>query len=281
MSEQAPRQAQRLALGVEYDGSAYSGWQRQSAAGNQGPNEVATVQKELEAALSAVANHAVTVTCAGRTDAGVHATAQVVNFDCAVDRGEKAWVRGVNSLLPRSVRARWVRPVTEDFSARFSALARRYHYLIYTRAESSAILHGRVSHVPYALDVDAMHHGAQALLGEQDFSSFRAAGCQSATAQRNVQRVSVTRHGDFVLLDIQANAFLQHMVRNIAGSLIEIGRGRAPTEWIGELLHLKDRTAAAMTASPQGLYLAEVIYPAECGLPEGVQPPPFFALSQS
>lgn len=277
MSADAPHTPHRLALGIEYDGSVYSGWQRQSAAGSQKGDPVATVQQELECALSRVAAHPVVVTCAGRTDAGVHATSQVVNFDCAIDRGEQAWIRGVNSLLPRSIRVRWVRTVASDFSARFSALARRYHYLIYNRRESSAILHGRVTHCPHSLNVEAMHCAAQALLGEQDFSSFRAAGCQSTTAQRNVHTVSVKRRGPFVLIDIQANAFLQHMVRNIAGSLLEIGRGRASIEWISELLALRDRSAAAMTAAPDGLYLVEVLYPSSCGLPEGVEPPPFFS----
>ena len=279
MSAEASTAFHRLALGLEYDGSAYSGWQRQSAAGSLHGEPVATVQQELERALSSVAAHPVAVTCAGRTDAGVHATSQIVNFDCEIDRGEQAWVRGVNSLLPRSIRVRWVRAVDSDFSARFSALARRYHYLIYNRRESSAILHGRVTHIPHSLDVEAMHSAAQALLGERDFSSFRAAGCQSTTAQRDVHKVSVTRHGEFILIDIHANAFLQHMVRNIAGSLLEVGRGRAPIDWIAELLALKDRTAAAMTAAPDGLYLVEVLYPSACGLPRGGEPPPFFQLT--
>ena len=166
----------RIALAIEYDGSRYNGWQRQSAAGSKGNTSVVTVQQEVEKALSTVAAQTVSVTCAGRTDAGVHATSQVVHFECAQDRGEKAWTRGVNSLLPRSIRVLWAREVDNGFNARFSAEARRYHYVIYTRKQASAILEGRVTHIPFKLDVEAMDSAAQALLGEQDFTSFRAAG---------------------------------------------------------------------------------------------------------
>lgn len=278
MTEASDTASVRIALGIEYDGAQFSGWQRQNPAGSITGDAVATVQQELEAALSTVAAHRVAVTCAGRTDAGVHATTQVVHFDCAIDRGVKAWTRGVNSLLPRTVRVVWARAVAADFNARFSALARRYHYAIYRRRQASAILSGRVTHCPFELDVDAMHRAAQALVGERDFSSFRAAGCQSSTPNRNVHGVSVSAQGEFVLLDIEANAFLQHMVRNITGSLLAIGRGQEDEAWIGELLELRDRRRAAMTAPPDGLYLVQVRYPESCGLPTEVMPPPFLRL---
>lgn len=267
--------ASHIALGVEYDGSGFCGWQRQSAAGSSTLDAVPTVQQELERALSQVAAHEVRVTCAGRTDAGVHATSQTINFTCPVDRGEKAWTQGVNSLLPRSVRVQWARPVDAEFNARFSALSRRYHYVLYRRKQASAILDRRVTHYPYALDVEAMDGAAQALLGEQDFTSFRAAGCQSKTPNRNVHYVSVRAIGDFVVIDIQANAFLQHMVRNITGSLLAIGRGQQDQRWLAELLEMRDRSRAAMTAPADGLYLVGVSYPDSTGLTEGVVPPPF------
>lgn len=266
----------RIALAVEYNGSGFSGWQRQAAAGSRSDCPVATVQQEVEQALSQVAAHPVAVTCAGRTDAGVHATSQVVHFDCEIDRGEKAWTRGVNSLLPRSVRILWARTVDQGFNARFSATARRYHYVIYRRQQASAILSGSVTHCPFVLDVGAMNEAAQSLLGEQDFTSFRAAGCQSNTPFRNVHKVSVTEHGEFVLIDIEANAFLQHMVRNIAGSLMVIGRGQQSVQWVSELISARDRSCAAMTAAPDGLYLVQVLYPESLGLPVDVRPPPFF-----
>jgi tRNA pseudouridine38-40 synthase len=283
LSEQDSSAGQfRIALVIEYDGSSFSGWQRQSAAGVECSSTVATVQQEVERALSRVAAHSVSVTCAGRTDAGVHATCQVVHFDCKQNRGEKAWTRGVNSLLPRSVRVLWAREVGEEFNARFTAEARRYNYVIYTRNQASAILDGRVTHVPFKLDVEAMNSAAQALVGEQDFTSFRAAGCQSSTPYRNVHKVRVSEHCGFVLVDIEANAFLQHMVRNIVGSLLVIGRGLKPVTWIRELLELRNRCEAAMTAPPHGLYLVQVMYPLAYGLPGGLVTPPFIALdSQS
>lgn len=279
LSEQDPAKGQcRIALAIEYDGASFSGWQRQTSAGVAGDSAVATVQQEVEKALSKVAAHSVSVTCAGRTDAGVHATSQVVHFDCKQNRGEKAWTRGVNSLLPRSIRVLWAREVGEGFNARFTAQARRYHYVIYTRKQASAILDGRVTHVPFELDVEAMNSAAQSLVGEQDFTSFRAAGCQSSTPNRNVHKVVVSAHRDFVLVDIEANAFLQHMVRNIVGSLLVIGRGLKPVTWIRDLLELRNRCEAAMTAAPHGLYLVQVIYPAAYGLPAGAKAPPFVAL---
>lgn len=260
---------QRIALAIEYDGSEYSGWQRQASP------ELPTIQSSLEKALSQIANHEVTTTCAGRTDAGVHGCCQIVHFDAQVNRGKKAWTQGVNSLLPYSVRVRWAQEVTADFHARFSATARRYFYVIHVNKIPSAILKNKVTHIGYDLNIEAMDIAAGDLLGEQDFSSFRAAGCQSKSANRNITRAKVFQQGPFLILDIEANAFLQHMVRNIVGALLEVGREERETDWISELISLKDRTAAGATAPPHGLYLAGVRYPEEFLLPQSMFLPLF------
>ncbi len=250
----------RIAGGIEYDGGAYSGWQKQKS-----PQQN-TVQQHIESALSKIADHEVLVTCAGRTDAGVHATCQVVHFDCKIDRGAKAWTEGVNSLLPKTIRARRATEQPPEFHARFSAPARRYFYLLYTQDSESAILHSRATYLRQSLDAQKMHAAAQHLLGERDFTSFRAAGCQSKTAMRNVMHANCYREGGFLIFDVKANAFLQHMVRNIMGSLIQVGSGAQEPEWIADLLAQKDRTVAAQTAPPDGLYLMGVEYPAHFGL---------------
>lgn len=257
----------RIALGIEYDGAAHFGWQRQ--------REVPSVQEYLEKALSVVANTPVEVQCAGRTDAGVHATGQVVHFDCDAIRPERAWTLGVNANLPDSVAVTWCKEVEDDFHARFSATHRRYRYVIYNAKLRPAILHSGVTHVHRELDAEKMHEAAQALLGEQDFTSFRASLCQSKTPFRNVTHVNVSRQGAYVIIDIRANAFLHHMVRNITGSLIEIGAGEKPVEWIAQLLPMKDRSAAAATAKPNGLYLVHVTYPDMYGLPSSPLGPLF------
>ncbi len=267
--ESASAAPHRIALTLEYDGGAFNGWQRQLAPA------VSTIQQEVESALSRIADHPVSVICAGRTDAGVHATCQVIHFDSAIDRGEKAWVMGANSLLPRTVRILSATAVQPDFHARFSAQSRRYLYLIYQRQIASAIMHKRVTHVPQLLDVEAMNTAAQSLLGEQDFTSFRAAGCQSKSSFRNVMRAEVSRRGAFVIFDIQANAFLQHMVRNIVGALLEVGGGRQDSTWIAQLLAQRDRTLAAITAPPDGLYLVQVGYPEHYDIPAGAVRPGF------
>lgn len=262
-------QSARIALGVEYNGRQFAGWQR------QGAPELPTVQACLEEALAYIADHPVRVHCAGRTDAGVHATGQVVHFDCAIDRGERAWLRGTNSRLPDSIRVIWARPVAPEFHARFSALARRYLYLLYCNPVAPAIGSGLVTTVPWVLDVAAMHKAGQYLLGEHDFSAFQAAGCQSATPNRCVHWLRVYSHHRFVVVDVQANAFLQHMVRNLVGMLLQIGQGLRAPEWSRELLRGRDRTQGAVTAPADGLYLVQVTYPDAFGVPAAALGPAF------
>lgn len=249
----------RIALGVEYDGAAHFGWQRQ--------NNVPSVQGYLEKALSNVANTHIAVQCAGRTDAGVHATGQIVHFDFDGERPERAWTMGVNTNLPDSIAVTWVKNVSDEFHARFSATHRRYRYVIYNAALRPAILLNGVTHEYQPLDANRMHEAAQAVLGEQDFTSFRASHCQSKTPYRNVTHVSVYRQGRYVIVDIRANAFLHHMVRNIVGSLIKVGCGEQPIGWIAALLQARDRKQAAATAKPNGLYLVDVAYPDHFELP--------------
>lgn len=249
----------RIALGIEYDGAQFFGWQRQ--------RDVATVQECLEAALTQVANHKVDVFCAGRTDAGVHGTGQVVHFDTESVRGERGWTMGINANLPDAIAVTWMKEVPDDFHARFSATARRYKYVIYNEKLRPGILNKGLSHYHMPLNADDMQQAAQCLLGENDFSSFRAAQCQSNSPNRFVHFVNVTRKGSYIVIDIKANAFVHHMVRNIAGSLIAVGKGDKPIEWMAEVLAKKDRTQAAETAKPNGLYLIDVDYPEEFNLP--------------
>lgn len=249
----------RLAACVEYDGSAYAGWQWQPHA--------PSVQGALESALGFVADHPVSAVCSGRTDAGVHAVGQIVHFDSDAQRPPHAWVFGTNSRLPEDISLRWVRPVPHDFHARYTALAREYRYLIWDHPARSALFAGRAALCRQRLDAAAMHEAGQALLGEHDFSAFRAAGCQSNTPWRRIERIQVSRHGDFVMIQVRANAFLHHMVRNLAGSLMIIGRGLCPVGWARELLEGADRTAAGPTAPARGLYLWRVFYPDEYDLP--------------
>ena len=249
----------KIALGIEYDGSGYFGWQRQQ--------HVDSVQQRLESALSVIANEPIAVFCAGRTDAGVHATGQVIHFETTAQRAEGAWTMGVNSHLPDNIAVRWAKSVDDSFHARFSATARRYRYIIYNHRYRPAILAKGVSHYYLPLNEKLMHQAAQYLLGENDFSSFRAAQCQSRTPWRNVHHIAVTRQGEYVIVDIKANAFVHHMVRNIVGSLLEVGAGNQPPQWIDELLKAKDRTQAAATAKPEGLYLVQVDYPLEYQIP--------------
>ena len=251
----------RIACRIEYDGSRYHGWQAQPHL------DVATVQEDLERGLAAVADQAVRVHCAGRTDTGVHGFGQVIHFDAPVARSGKSWVLGSNANLPPHVRVHWAVPVATEFHARFSARARRYRYIIANTPVRPALLFSQVTWYRRPLDAVCMHRAAQALLGERDFSAFRAAACQSTTPMRNVHAVRVDRVGDLVVIDIKANAFLHHMVRNIAGSLLSVGSGYRPPEWISQLLAAGDRTVAADTAPPDGLYLVDVEYPGRYRLP--------------
>lgn len=250
----------RIAIGIEYDGTAYNGWQRQKSG--------VGVQARVEDAVSEVANEPVEVVCAGRTDAGVHASGQVAHFDTKARRSDRGWLLGVNSLLPDDISLRWVQPVADDFHARFSATARSYRYRILNRLVRSALDRHRAWWVHQPLDERRMHAAAEALVGEHDFSAFRAAGCQAASATREVLSVSVVRHDDEVVLDITANAFLQHMVRNITGSLVEVGAGERPVDWLASVLQSRDRRQGGVAAPPHGLTLVHVSYPAQFGLPE-------------
>lgn len=249
----------RIVLGVEYDGTRYAGWQWQAGK--------ATVQSELQQALGKIASQPIVVHCAGRTDAGVHALEQVVHFDCNVERDLHAWLMGGNSQLPDDIRITWVRPAIADFHARYSAIARFYRYVILNRPMKSALLRTQATWCYQPLDADKMHRAAQFLIGEHDFSSFRAQGCQSQSPKRFMHFIDVYRHQDRVIIDISANAFLHHMVRNIAGVLMDIGMGRRPVDWTLALLEIKDRSRAGMTAAPHGLHLGGVFYPECYGIP--------------
>lgn len=253
----------RYAAGIEYDGSAFKGWQ---FLGEGGPS----VQAALEQALSSVADAPVSVMCAGRTDAGVHGQCQVVHFDTEVVRDPRAWTLGTSTRLPPEVAVRWCQPVDADFHARFSARARRYRYRIMNRSVRPALGRQLLSWDRRPLDADAMHQAAQLLLGENDFSALRSAECQAAHARREMQRISVTREGEMVEVQVQANAFLHHMVRNIVGSLCMIGAGERPVEWMGEVLAGRDRTKAGPTAPAAGLVFLGPLYPTIWQLPDEV-----------
>lgn len=260
-----------IALGIEYNGQAYKGFQRQKS--------FDSVQERIEKALSRVAGTDIETFCAGRTDASVHATGQVVNFTTDVVRPSHAWMLGTNVFLPSDISVKWVKETSDDFHARFSATARRYRYVILNNRSRPGILSGKVSHYYHGtLNEFDMNEAAQCLVGEHDFTSFRAAGCESRTPWRNVHRVSVSRIGDYVIVDITANAFLLHMVRNIVGSLLEVGYGHQPVSWMAEVFEGKDRTKAGPTAQPDGLYLVDVTYPDEFAIPKNTNLGPFLLL---
>jgi tRNA pseudouridine38-40 synthase len=242
----------RIALGLEYDGTDFCGWQSQAGGG--------AVQDALEAALSAIADAPTRVTCAGRTDAGVHALAQVVHFDTDAIRPDTAWVRGVNAHLPASVAVRWAQPVAGDFHARFSARGRRYRYLLLNRGERPGLMARRVGWFHRPLDADAMAAAARLVLGEHDFSAFRAVECQAKSPVKTLRRADVARHGDLLVFDFEASAFLHHMVRNLVGALVYVGKGAHPPAWLDELLAGRDRARAAPTFEACGLYFAGVDY---------------------
>lgn len=249
----------RIALGIEYDGTSFAGWQTQAHARG--------IQPAVEAAVAHVADHAVEVTAAGRTDAGVHAAIQVVHFDTTAVRTGRSWVLGANSKLPKQVSVLWAREVPDTFHARYSATARSYRYFILNRAVRPALGAGNITWVREPLDHQRMHAAAQQLIGEHDFSSFRAAECQSRTPMRRLTAIAVRRHAQMMVIEVTANAFLHHMVRNIAGVLIAVGCGDRPTGWVGEVLAARDRKAGGITAPPNGLYLTGIDYDPALRLP--------------
>jgi tRNA pseudouridine38-40 synthase len=249
----------RIALGIEYDGAGFNGWQTQP--------DRRSVQDALESALASLAQSPISTICAGRTDAGVHAIDQVVHFDTAVERPLSAWIRGTNRFLPPSVAVRWARPVSDDFHARFGALRRSYDYWILNDAVRSPLAHARATWVFQPLDTAAMEMAARFLIGSHDFTSFRSAECQAASPVRDLQRLEVRRFGRWIRVRATANAFLHHMVRNLAGALVAVGIGRYPAEWVADLLAARDRSKGAPTLGAAGLYLARVEYDARINLP--------------
>jgi len=258
----------RFAACGEYDGCLFSGWQTQK--------DQRTVQEELEKALSKVANQAVAIITAGRTDAKVHATGQIIHFETTAVREEIQWHFGVNRFLPSDIRVHWLKPVGDEFHARFSAVKRSYRYIIFNNRVKPCLHRHYVSHVYNDLDVDKMQLAAQAFIGEHDFSSIRAAGCQAKTAVREIMSLELQRSADWVWFDVTANAFLQHMVRNIAGMLIAVGSGDKTVDWAAEVIAAKDRKLAGVTALPNGLYLVKVEYPEQYQLPEFPSAPIFW-----
>ena len=252
--------AGRLAMGVEYDGSRFCGFQRLKHA--------ASVQQAIEDALAKVAGAPVRIHASGRTDSGVHATRQVIHFDPPVQRTEKAWIFGANTNLPRDVAVRWVKPVSDDFHSRLGALARRYRYIFLNQISRPVMERHNVTWCRDPLDADAMHRAAQVLVGEHDFSSFRAAGCQSKTPWRQMHFVEVKRYGPLVVIDIQGNAFLHHMIRNIAGALASVGRGAQDEGHIERLLAMKNRQKGDVTAPACGLHFVDSIYDERFELPK-------------
>ena len=255
----------RIVIGVEYNGTEFHGWQFQ--------DNLVTVQGCLESALTDIAAEPIRVICAGRTDAGVHAMGQVVHFDTLAVRSLRAWAIGVNTRLPSSISVQWAVETDETFHARYSAIARRYRYIIHNSSIRPAVLASRVTWYHYPLDVDLMCEAAEHLVGEHDFSSFRSSACQSISPVRNIHFINIIRDHSRVIIEVQANAFLHHMVRNIVGVLMRIGAGFHKPDWVLDVLHVRDRRQAADTASSAGLYLEKVIYPDEYVFPEQA---PFF-----
>jgi tRNA pseudouridine38-40 synthase len=249
----------RLALGISYNGQAYEGWQSQLSG--------RTVQDRLEAGLGQFTTQRVSTVCAGRTDAGVHGLMQVVHFDTGLEREESSWVRGTNRYLPLDIAVEWARPVPDAFHSRASAIARRYSYLVLESQVRPSIDAGRVGWVFRPLDEDAMREAAQALLGEHDFTSFRASACQALSPVKTVNSLRISRRGAYWRFDFEANAFLHHMIRNIMGCLLVIGQGQQPPAWLGEVLRARNRDAAAPTFSPAGLYFLGPVYEPHWGLP--------------
>lgn len=251
----------RFALGIDYEGTHYRGWQTQQEG-------VPSIQSTIEDVLSRIADHPVIIHAAGRTDAGVHASGMVAHFDTHAIRGHKSWLLGSNTWLPKDIALRWIHPVSEDFHARFKAVARRYRYIIFNSGQRSSQLAGKVTWHYHPLNFDRMKIAASYLVGQHNFNSFRAVGCQSHNPNRHVHFLNLTKRGSFIILDIQADGFLHHMVRNIAGVLMAIGEGKAEPEWVQELLRVQDRTQGGVTASGSGLYFVDALYPPEFELPK-------------
>lgn len=251
----------RIAMGVEYDGSGFAGWQAQK-------HGVSTVQEAVEKAISAVANESLKVVCAGRTDTGVHGAHQVIHIDTQAERSERSWVFGINSNLPKQVCVLWAKEVSAEFHARFSATRRRYQYVIFNRHVRPSYLAYRTTWEYRPLDIELMQQAAQFLVGTHNFNAYRALGCQAKNPVREVYELKVTRRNEFVFIDIEANAFLHHMVRNIAGVLMDIGAGKHSPAWANEILQTKDRTQGGVTAPPYGLYLCGVTYPDQFQIPQ-------------
>jgi tRNA pseudouridine38-40 synthase len=249
----------RLALGISYNGQTYEGWQSQPSG--------RTVQDRLEAALSEFAAQPISTVCAGRTDAGVHALMQVVHFDARVRREEFSWIRGTNRFLPPDIAVQWARPVPDAFHSRASAVARRYAYVVLESPVRPSVEAGRVGWVFRPLDAGAMQEAAALLIGQHDFSSFRAAACQAKTPVKTMNRVAIARHGSYWRFEFEADAFLHHMIRNIMGCLLVIGQGQQPPQWMSQVLAARDRDAAAPTFSPDGLYFLGPLYGPEWNLP--------------
>ncbi|CAL1329072.1 tRNA pseudouridine(38-40) synthase TruA [Candidatus Providencia siddallii] len=258
----------KIALGIEYNGSNYHGWQIQQ--------NIKSIQSYIEKALSKFSNESIVVFCAGRTDAGVHALGQVIHFETTVIRKEISWVIGVNTYLPNDISVRWCKFVDKDFHSRYNAIARRYCYIIFNERSRPAILFNKVTHYYFKLNEKLMHEAAQYLIGEQDFSSFKSVKCQSKSSYRNILYANVNRYGSYIIIDIKANAFFYHMVRNIVGCLLEIGSCNKSINWINKLIKLKDRKKCASTAKPEGLYLVNVEYPEKFKLPKNIIESVFF-----
>jgi len=254
-----PSSFMRVAIGVAYDGRPFEGWQSQPA-GN-------TVQDRLEAALAEVAGAPVRAVAAGRTDAGVHATGQVVHFDTQAARPESAWVRGTNAHLPEAIAVQWACEVDSEFHARYAATRRTYAYVLLRHPVRPAVFAGKVGWFHLPLDVALMRTAARCLLGEHDFSAFRSAECQAKTPVRVLERLTIEQRGDYIVFELTANAFLHHMVRNLVGALVHVGKGAQPPEWLGDVLAGRDRSRAAPTFGPDGLYLTAVEYPERWKLP--------------
>lgn len=261
----------KIALGIEYDGSEFRGWQSQK-------HDRGTVQETLEKALSYVANEEVSVICAGRTDTGVHGVGQVIHFETNAERDQKAWTLGTNTQLPFSVSVRWCRPVEDDFHARFGAVSRSYRYLIYNSPTRPALGMKHLTWNRRPLDLDLMRRAGQYLVGEHDFNSFRAVGCQSKSPIRTVHYLNLYRKGDLIIMDVKANAFLQHMIRNIAGVLMAVGSGKYPVSWVKDVLDARDRTQGGVTAPPYGLYFMSAEYPERYSIPQFPVDIPFLPL---